>query len=97
MKRFTACLFLLLMASTLLTGCWNRRELNELAIAVGLGLDKDGDKYQVSIQVVNPSEVSNGKGGPKPQPPYIRLKPIRSPRLSVESATSARERSMSPN
>ncbi|NWL86238.1 MULTISPECIES: Ger(x)C family spore germination protein [unclassified Paenibacillus] len=63
MKRFTACLFLLLMASTLLTGCWNRRELNELAIAVGLGLDKDGDGYQVSVQVVNPSEVSSGKGG----------------------------------
>lgn len=63
MKRSTAYLFLLLMLSTLLTGCWNRRELNELAIAVGLGLDKDGDEYLVSVQVVNPGEVSSSKGG----------------------------------
>jgi len=72
MKRFTACLFLLLMASTLLTGCWNRRELNELAIAVGLGLDKEGDKYRVSVQVVNPSEVSVGigRGGEAPATLY---------------------------
>ena len=63
MKRSTACLLLLLIASTLLTGCWNRRELNEIAIAVGLGLDTDGDGYLVSVQVVNPGEVANGKGG----------------------------------
>lgn len=64
MKKYAACLLLLLILSSLLTGCWNRRELNELAIAVGLGLDRNGDdSYQVSVQVVNPSEVTGGKGG----------------------------------
>ncbi|GGF98038.1 Ger(x)C family spore germination protein [Paenibacillus aceti] len=64
MKKYAACLLLLFIVTSLLTGCWNRRELNELAIAVGFGLDKSGDNsYQVSVQVVNPSEVTGGKGG----------------------------------
>lgn len=45
------------------TGCWNRRELNELAITLAMGLDitKDG-QYLVTAQVVNPGEVA-AKGG----------------------------------
>ncbi|MCP8967880.1 Ger(x)C family spore germination protein [Ectobacillus ponti] len=47
-----------------LTGCWNRRELNELAIAVGLAIDKVGDnRYLVSVQVVDPGEVGSRQGG----------------------------------
>jgi spore germination protein KC len=41
-----------------LTGCWNRRELNELALVVGMSIDKSGDKYLISTQVVDPGEVS---------------------------------------
>lgn len=62
MKRKTAFLFLILTLVTLLTGCWSRKELNELAIAVGLGIDKQGDQFRVSIQVVDPGEVSTKKG-----------------------------------
>jgi spore germination protein KC len=57
-----AFLFLILTLGTLLTGCWNRKELNELAIAVGLGIDKQGDQFRVSVQVVDPGEVSTQKG-----------------------------------
>jgi spore germination protein KC len=47
-----------------LTACWNRRELNDLAITVALGFDKKGDKYQVTAQIVNPNEVAGqNKGG----------------------------------
>ncbi|WP_379139675.1 Ger(x)C family spore germination protein [Paenibacillus sp. sgz500992] len=62
MKRKTSFLFLILTLGTLLTGCWNRKELNELAIAVGMGIDKQGDQFRVSVQVVDPGEVSTKKG-----------------------------------
>lgn len=46
-----------------LTGCWDRRELNELAISLALGIDKIDDRYQVTVQVVQPGEVATQKGG----------------------------------
>lgn len=52
---------MLLFVSLLLclSGCWNSREVNDLAIAVALGIDKYGDdSYRVSVQVLNPGEVS---------------------------------------
>ncbi|BBU38045.1 hypothetical protein APP_03370 [Aeribacillus pallidus] len=42
----------------LLSGCWNRRELNTIAIQVGLGIDKEGDQYVVTSQIVNPSQIA---------------------------------------
>jgi spore germination protein KC len=57
----------------LLSGCWNRRELNELALVVGLSIDKSGDQYLISAQVVDPGEVSNsaiGGGGRAPVTTY---------------------------
>lgn len=55
---------LLALSLTLLTGCWNSRELNELAIAVALGFDKtDHNHYVVSVQLVNPGEISTKGGG----------------------------------
>ncbi len=52
------CMFGLLILSLFLTGCWDRRELNELAITLAIGIDKVEDEYQVTTQVVVPSEVS---------------------------------------
>jgi spore germination protein KC len=46
-----------------LSGCWNRRELNDLAIALGMGIDKQGDQYRVSVQIVNPQEIAARRGG----------------------------------
>ncbi|WP_423800585.1 Ger(x)C family spore germination protein [Neobacillus sp. SAB-20_R2A] len=52
----------------LLTSCWNRRELNQLGIVIGMGIDKADGKYLVTTQVVNPSEIaaSIGSGGNTP-------------------------------
>ncbi|EPD50828.1 Ger(X)C family germination protein [Paenisporosarcina sp. HGH0030] len=52
------CMFVLLILSLFLTGCWDRRELNELGIALAIGIDKVEDEYQVTAQVVVPSEIS---------------------------------------
>ncbi|MGG1516335.1 Ger(x)C family spore germination protein [Paenibacillus oryzisoli] len=63
MKKKCQVVCLLLIASLVLTGCWDRRELNELAIVVGIGLDKSGDNIRVTAQIVNAGEVASSKGG----------------------------------
>ncbi|KGR80064.1 Ger(x)C family spore germination protein [Ureibacillus manganicus] len=52
------CMFAILILSLFLTGCWDRRELNQLAITLAMGIEKIEDNYQVSAQVVVPSEMS---------------------------------------
>ncbi|MEK5482554.1 Ger(x)C family spore germination protein [Viridibacillus sp. FSL R5-0888] len=56
-KKITFILFLLSI-TLLLTGCWSKRELNELAIGVALGIDRVDDQYEVTVQLVDPSELS---------------------------------------
>lgn len=56
-------ILLLLSLICLLSGCWDKRELNELAIMTAIGIDKSDDGYKVSAQIVVPSELSS-KGGP---------------------------------
>ncbi|MFF5400392.1 Ger(x)C family spore germination protein [Peribacillus butanolivorans] len=64
MKRSFTIFIMLIVFLLFTTGCWNRRELNELAITLAIGLDstKDG-QYLVTAQVVNPGELATGKGG----------------------------------
>lgn len=54
---------MLVWGCAVLTGCWDRRELNDLAIAVGIGMDREGSQVQVTAQIVNPGEVASKKGG----------------------------------
>lgn len=63
MKRKIYRLFVFTLMIFILTGCWSRRELNEIAIALAMGVDKSGDQFKVSAQIVNPGEVASAKGG----------------------------------
>ncbi|WP_440961157.1 Ger(x)C family spore germination protein [Paenibacillus nitricinens] len=63
MKRRALLICVLILMQIFVTGCWSRQELNDLAIAVGIGIDKIGEQYQVSAQVVLPSQVAGSKGG----------------------------------
>ncbi|UPG63735.1 hypothetical protein [Metabacillus endolithicus] len=55
------------------SGCWNRRELNELAISVGEGIDNDKEgKYKISTQIVIPAGVAS-KTGNAPSDLPVRL------------------------
>ncbi|MDQ0216031.1 spore germination protein KC [Oikeobacillus pervagus] len=58
----TTTIFLLLIVSLFLSGCWNRREFNELAITSGIGIDKVKNEYRVTAQVINPQAIANPKG-----------------------------------
>ncbi|WP_139999584.1 Ger(x)C family spore germination protein [Paenibacillus paridis] len=60
--RPTLVALVLLFAALYLSACWSRHELNELSIVVGLGIDKKGDRYNVTAQIVNPSQVSSKQG-----------------------------------
>lgn len=47
-----------------LTGCWNRRELDTLAVVLGVGVDKlmESGKVQITAQVVKPGEIKTQSG-----------------------------------
>ncbi|WP_174612841.1 Ger(x)C family spore germination protein [Virgibacillus ihumii] len=60
MKRLCISILLLFF----LTGCWDRIEVNDLAIVVGTGLDKTEEgKIQLSVQIINPSASGGGSTG----------------------------------
>lgn len=62
-KTFRIILIAILLLA-LLTGCWNRRETTELAIAVALGIDiNEEGEYIVSAQILNPKENASAIGG----------------------------------
>ncbi|MEK3836283.1 MULTISPECIES: Ger(x)C family spore germination protein [unclassified Paenibacillus] len=62
-KRAVAACLSLLLLSLLLSGCWERKELNELAFVLALGLDKAENGYNVTMQVVIPSSISSQNSG----------------------------------
>ncbi|WP_426452664.1 Ger(x)C family spore germination protein [Paenibacillus sp. S-38] len=65
-RQRTAFLLALLLVLPGLSGCWNSRELRDLAIVVGMGIDKaaGGEGYRLSFQIMNPGSASLGsKGG----------------------------------
>lgn len=71
MKRQLIAIFIIsvLFATS---GCWNRRELNTLAIIMAIGIDKapEDGKIKLTTQVLKPDEIkapaaTGGQGSPK--------------------------------
>ncbi|MBC7106679.1 MAG: Ger(x)C family spore germination protein, partial [Firmicutes bacterium] len=59
-----AALALLLAALVLPAGCWDQREVEQLAIVVATAVDRTRDgKLQVHVQVVIPRALTGGMGG----------------------------------
>ena len=66
MKAKRVMVYLLLLGITIsLTGCWNGRELRNLAFVLAMGIDRSPktDEYKVSFQVVIPGSVATGITG----------------------------------
>ncbi|APB72613.1 Ger(x)C family spore germination protein [Paenibacillus polymyxa] len=70
MKQTIHLLFVWGLIGLILGGCWDRKELNELGIAIGIGVDMKGDQYQVTAQVVIPSAVAS-KSSPSAGSPVV--------------------------
>ncbi|GIN13706.1 spore germination protein KC [Shouchella clausii] len=47
----------------LLSGCWDRWELNQLSLIVGIAVDKEGDDYVLTMQAMNPAEIASQETG----------------------------------
>jgi spore germination protein KC len=64
MKRWIKVYLILILCLLVTTGCWDRRELNDLGMVLGWGMDlnKDGT-YLASAQIAIPSKLSGGGGG----------------------------------
>ncbi|MFP3121911.1 Ger(x)C family spore germination protein [Ectobacillus funiculus] len=60
-------LFVLIWASILpLTGCWDRTELNDVALIRGMGLDqKDNNRIEVTAEIYLPQMQGSSEGGGK--------------------------------
>ncbi|WP_166246317.1 Ger(x)C family spore germination protein [Paenibacillus turpanensis] len=62
---------LFLLCTALLTGCWDRTEINDIAIVLASSIDKEGDKYRVALEIPlagklgGPSGGGGGSGGEK--------------------------------
>jgi spore germination protein KC len=56
---------LMLLTPSLLSGCWNWREINTLGIVAGMGMDLAGKpgKILLSTQVVNPNNIRTPESG----------------------------------
>jgi len=71
MRRRIARLLLFLFVLLSLSGCWDARELNQLALVMAVGIDRDPDtnRYIVTIQVARPASSrgqQSGGGGAEP-------------------------------
>ena len=59
-------LLILLPLLFILTGCYNYRELNDLAIVSGISISKDKDNYKVVVEVINPKKEQDSSGANQP-------------------------------
>lgn len=69
-KKAAAVVLMIAFALLTLTGCWDKKELNELAIVMAIGFDKDVQtgKINLTIQVIRPSALNRQQGGSQESP-----------------------------
>ncbi len=55
MRKTTMLIAMVFMAAALLTGCWNYRGLNEMAITAGVAVDRDPKTglYHMSLEIID--------------------------------------------
>jgi spore germination protein KC len=76
MKRKGFFLLLMILVTVLLSSCWSKKELTDLAIVSAMGIDKTKDgRYHLILQVINPGNVAGGMqgGGGGTQSPPVTI------------------------
>ncbi|MDD2435180.1 MAG: Ger(x)C family spore germination protein [Bacilli bacterium] len=58
MKKLKLLIPLIIIFFT--AGCWNYRELNDLALVSAIGIDEEDGLYKVSVQIMDPTQESGG-------------------------------------
>ncbi|BCS82475.1 Ger(x)C family spore germination protein [Anaerocellum diazotrophicum] len=60
MKKFVFSLTVILLTLIFLTGCWNRKELNDILIVQAVGVDKNqSGQFKLTYQVLKPKVLKN--------------------------------------
>lgn len=65
---------IIFMAMVFLSGCWDVREINELALVMAVGIDKSVQNpghYLVTVQAANPQPNSSGETSKGPQTVWV--------------------------
>ncbi|WP_373229618.1 Ger(x)C family spore germination protein [Cohnella sp.] len=73
MSHRSGILCLLFLSLIFIEGCWDYRELNELSLAMAMGVDKDAKTggFRVTFQIVNPKEIASRPGAGKSVPVVV--------------------------
>ncbi|MGE6578128.1 Ger(x)C family spore germination protein [Paenibacillus xylanexedens] len=65
--RKIRAVLMLLLCTLFIAGCWDRKEINDIAFVIGIAIDKEGENYRSSLQIALPgqsgSSGSSGGGG----------------------------------
>lgn len=69
------CSLVIIGATLLLSGCWSKKELTDLAIVAAFGIDKnEKGRYVGTLQIINPGNVAGGmQGGGGSQGPPVSV------------------------
>jgi spore germination protein KC len=90
MMKQSVVLILLLCASLLLTGCWDRREVEELGIVHGIAIESAGNnRIRVVFQYINTSIQGGGGGGGSGENTITFQKPYRNQVIEADSVYDA--------
>ncbi|PAE17437.1 hypothetical protein CHH91_03820 [Virgibacillus sp. 7505] len=90
MKKFFLLLVFLQMV-TLLSGCFDRKELEEQAYVVSIGVDKTDKEniFRFTFQIANPEVGSSVSGNPAPEPVQEIVSVLGTDFLSATNAANA--------
>ncbi|MDF9760010.1 spore germination protein KC [Peribacillus simplex] len=92
MNRKRSVLLLMLICTTFTSGCWDKKELNEMAIVSAMGVDKNKDgKLVATFQIINPSNVAGAlQGGGGTNPPISIYRASGDNILEMDSVASTK-------
>ncbi|MED4013978.1 Ger(x)C family spore germination protein [Priestia aryabhattai] len=74
MKRKSLFLLVMTIMMVLLTSCWSKKELTDLAFVSAMGIDKTKNgRYELTFQIINPGNVAGLQGGGGTQSPPVTI------------------------
>lgn len=91
-RKRLVLLLMMLIAATFTTGCWDKTELNEMAIVSAVGLDRNKEGRLVgTFQIINPGNVAGAlQGGGGSNPPISIYRATGDNVLELDSIASTK-------
>lgn len=70
MKKKSVIFLMVVFLLASMSGCWDSKELNQIAFVLAMSLDKDEQtgRIQTTIQVIRPSAINRQQGGSRESP-----------------------------